>query len=74
MAQMGTLYMKKLLRFCSGRVLVLHLSLYMALKLMHPMDVDGIVLDERMGTRILRQPVGFLTPAESVQIVSLFFF
>lgn len=58
--------LKKLRHFCSGRVpVLLHPSLYRAVKLIYPTDVGGIVLDGRitteLGTGSLGQSVGVLT-------------
>lgn len=61
--------LKILRHFCSGRVpVLLHPSLYQAVKLNYPMDVGCIVLDGRMttelGTGSLRQSVGALATAD----------
>lgn len=60
---------KMLSEFCARRVpILLHPSLYRAVKLTYPMDVGGIVLDGRMtseiGTGSLGQSVGVLIAAD----------
>ncbi len=66
--------LKKCLTYCSGRVPILvHPSLYRALKLKFPIDVGGITRDNRvtteLGTGSLRQAVGILTPKDFRPVV-----
>lgn len=61
--------LKNLRQFCSGRVpVLLHPSLYRAIKLTYPTDVGGIVTEGRMtselGVGSLGQSVGVLSPAD----------
>lgn len=67
--EVGSLKLKRLSKFCAGRLPVLHQpSLYRALKQTYPVDVGGIVLDGRMtsemDTRSLGQSVGVLAAAD----------
>ena len=66
--------LKKCITYCSGRVPILvHPSLYRALKLKFPIDVGGITRDNRvtteLGTGSLRQAVGILTPKDFRPVV-----
>ena len=66
--------LKKCITYCSGRVPILvHPSLYRALKLKFPIDVGGITRDNRvtteLGTGSLRQAVGILTPRDFRPVV-----
>lgn len=50
---LGSLELKKLSKFFSGRVpVLLHPSLYRAVKLAYPTDVDGTIRDGRITTEI----------------------
>ena len=67
--------LKKMLPFCSGRVLILvHPSFYRSLKLRYPMDVGGITRDDRVSTELCigsqRQAVGILTPKDFRPVVN----
>lgn len=60
---------RRLRQFCAGRVPVLiHPSLYRAIKLIYPMDVGGIALDGRitseLGVGSLGQSVGVLSSSD----------
>ena len=75
LADVKNTMLKKMLPFCSGRVLILvHPSFYRSLKLRDPMDVGGISRDDRvsteLGTGSLRQAVGILTPKDFRPIVA----
>ena len=66
--------LKKCITYCAGRVPILvHPSLYRALKLKFPIDVGGITRDNRvtteLGTGSLRQAVGILTPKDFRPVV-----
>ena len=66
--------LKKCITYCPGRVPILvHPSLYRALKLKFPIDVGGITRDNRvtteLGTGSLRQAVGILTPKDFRPVV-----
>ena len=66
--------LKKCITYCSGRVPILvHPSLYRALKLKFPIDVGGITRDNRVTTELctgsLRQAVGILTPKDFRPVV-----
>ena len=66
--------LKKCITYCSGRVPILvHPSLYRALKLKFPIDVGGITRDNRvtteLGTGSLRQAVSILTPKDFRPVV-----
>lgn len=59
MAQTGTTDLKKLSRSCAEWVTGLfHLSEYRAFKLKYPIDVGGIVLDERMTSELGTESLG----------------
>ena len=66
--------LKKCITYCSGRVPILvHPSLYRALKLKFLIDVGGITRDNRvtteLGTGSLRQAVSILTPKDFRPVV-----
>lgn len=67
--ELGSPKLKKLAKFCAGRVLVLlYPSLYKALRLTYPIDISSIVRNEWMtskfGTGNLGQSVGVLIPTD----------
>lgn len=69
MVEMGTPDLRKLQKFCVGRVpVILHPALYRALKLTYQTGIVGIVLDGRMmtgmGKESLGQPVVVLSSAD----------
>lgn len=51
--ELGSPDIKKISKLCSGRVsLLLHPSLYKAVKVTYPMDLGSIVLDGRITTEL----------------------